>query len=310
MPASVRSDGASVVATVPPMQVRPRAFGECLNAWFGSLGRNWKPLLALSVVSHVPVGILVVVVFLATGAHEAFIALSDPEVVEDLSRDELLVIVVQFAWGFGVWMFAQAVAGIFLYLAGARIVVAELVDQSAAWRVAGRQAMRGLRRALAAALIVLVGGAVVIGLAVWLAWVILVVLGVGFLPVFLVAVLALTIIVVVIWCLVSVAFGPQAIAAEDLGALGSLRRSFALVQQRWWVTLGFLVVTSIIASAAGQLLGVLTIPFFVIGLAVPTVIAVAYGMAAVIQGPVIAAIAAAYAIWYLDLRSRLEPVKI
>jgi len=98
------------------------------------------------------------------------------------------------------------------------------------------------------------------------------------------------------------------IAMEDMGVIAALTRSFSLVQGRWWITLGYVALAGIISSAASQLVSVVLVPVFLVGVLIPEMTAMGFGLSALLQGPLLAAIAAAYVVWYVDLRARSEPL--
>jgi hypothetical protein len=132
-------------------------------------------------------------------------------------------------------------------------------------------------------------------------------MGVDFFPIFLTMVVALTALVVVTWLTVSFALYLVALAMDDVGAGGALTSSFRLVRGRWWPTLGFLLLTGLTVSVASQVISVVMIPVFFLALLAPGFLAVGYGLVTMLQGPVAAATAIAYAVWYIDLRARHEP---
>jgi hypothetical protein len=286
------------------MIVHPRPFGESLNEWFRSLGRNWRPLLRVSLVVFVPLGVVVGAVFVVTGAGQSLTNLVDPDYLEGLTDEQVLTELLPLFWASGIWLLAQAAATVYVNLAVSRIVAADLAKASTTQGDAERRALAGFGPGLAALLVVLLGAALIVSIPVLAGWALVSAFGAGFLTVFATTVLALTALVVLVWLGVSVAFYAQVIALDNGSPITALTRSFSLVSARWWVTLGFLLVTSLIVSAAGQVFSVVVVPVFLFGAFEPLILAVAYGITIVLYGPLTSAIAVAYAIWYVDLRAR------
>lgn len=290
------------------MEIPSRKFGDALNEWFRSLGRNWKPLLLSSLVVHVPIGVVVAVVFWLSGATEAFALYLDPEALETMSDAEIIETLTPFLWAMGVWMILQVFGAVFVYLASARTVAGDMAGTGFSWSEVSRFAWGKSFVAAASILLVILGAVVLVGVATAIGWSVISAGGATFFTVFVTATAGLTALVILIWLGVSVTFGSQVIAIEDAGPASALVRSFSLVQGRWWVTLGYVLVTSLIVSAASQIISIGLVPLFLIGAIVPAVLAIAIGVSVVLQGPLLAAIAAAYAIWYIDLRTRQEPL--
>lgn len=290
------------------MEIVPRSFGENLNEWFRVLGRTWKPLLLGSLVAFVPLSVVIVGVLALTGAAGSFVDLMDQEYLEtipdSLVLDEFMPLIVAGA----IWLVCQTIATLFVYLAAARTIAEDRAGLTPTWRTAATHAAHRFIPAALAGLISVVGFSLLLGIALALGWLFIATLGAEFLTVFLTAVTALTTLVVFTWLALSISFYPQVLTMEDAGPTQALQRSFSLVQKRWWVTFGFVMLTSIIASAVSQVIGIAFVPFAFVGIFVPQVLAVVYGLAALIQGPLAAAMGAAVAVWYLDLRSRDEPL--
>jgi hypothetical protein len=68
-----------------------------------------------------------------------------------------------------------------------------------------------------------------------------------------------------------------------------------------------LLLTGLTVSVASQVISIVMIPVFFLALLAPGFLAVGYGLVTMLQGPVAAATAIAYAVWYVDLRARHEP---
>jgi hypothetical protein len=290
------------------MQMRPASFGDNLNEWFRVLGRTWKPLIVVSLLAFAPVAAAVAVLFGFTDAGGLVVDLMDPAFVEDLPPEEVISELTPLIWAGAIWVMLQTVASLFVYVAGSRIVAEDRAGMQPTWRTAGRHASARLFPVVLGALIAFVGFAIVSAAAVGVGWLAIESLGVDFLSVFIAAVVGLTAVVLSIWIGLSIAFYPQLMAMEDAGAAEGLRRSFRLVQGRWWVTAGFVLVTSLIASAVAQVASLVFLPLAFVGVFVPAALSGAYAFAVLLQGPFTAVMATAYAIWYLDLRSRQETV--
>lgn len=97
----------------------------------------------------------------------------------------------------------------------------------------------------------------------------------------------------------------SAVAIERRGPLGSIRRSMQLVRGRWWATAGFLVLVGLLGGIAIQLIQLIALPLAAAGGS-----GFAFGLASMLgvlaQGLLVAAIAAMYTHWYVDLRARKE----
>ena len=288
------------------MQTQPRRFGDNLNEWFRTLGREWKPLLLSSLVVYVPFALVVMGLFWVSGAAESFTLLIDPEALEELSPGEVLDTIAPFLWAAGIWTILQTVAGVFVYIAAARVVTADLAGDVHSWRTVSRFAATKWPAGIVTTLIITVGAVLVLAMPTAIGWALIARAGVGFLTVFLTTTVALTALVVLFWLSVSVAMALQVIAVEETSPFAALARSFALVRGRWWHTIGFILVVGIIASAASQVASLPLFPFFAVGMLYPEALAFGFGASMVLQGPLLAAIGAGYAIWYLDLRARAE----
>jgi hypothetical protein len=288
------------------MQTAPKRFGDSLNEWFRALGRAWKPLLLSSLVVHVPLAVVVMSYFLASGAADSFATILDPEALEDMTGDEVLDVVVPLLWPVGIWSLLQVVAGVFVYVAGARVVAGHLAGSEYSWLTVSRFAATRLPAALVVAFVVLAGAVFVVAVPIVAGWAMFAGLEINFLTVFLTTTLALTALVVLVWLGVSVSLAIQVVAIEGASPLAALSRSFTLVRDRWWATIGFLLVIGIITSAVSQVASLPLIPIFAVGALIPEALVLGLSASVVLQGPLLAAIAAGYALWYIDLRARRE----
>lgn len=298
---------AAVGGTVTDsMETQPRRFGDNLNEWFRTLGREWKPLLLSSLVVHVPLALVVMSLLWVTGAIESFTILLDPEALEEMSPGEILDAVVPFLWTAGIWTILQIVASVFVYIAATRVVTADLAQDEHSWRTVSRFAATRSPAGLVTALAITVGAILVLAVPTSIGWALIARLGAGFLSVFLTTTVVLTALVLLTWLTVSVAMALQVIAVENTSPFAALARSYTLVRGRWWHTVGFLIVIGIIASAASQVGSLPMIPFFAAGAMFPEALALGFGLSVVLQGPLLAAVGAGYAIWYFDLKARDE----
>lgn len=292
------------------MIVQPRPFGESLNEWFRALGRHWRALLLLSLKVFVPLGLLVGAAFLLTGAGDALTDLMDPDFVETLSDDDVLDVLAPIFWASGLWILLQSVATVYVNLETSRIVATGMAGRTDADHDPAAGAIPGLGSGLLALLLIMLGAGALVAVPVLVGWGLFASFGAGFLTVFATTTVALTVMVLVIWLGLAVSLYAQVIALEGRTGIASLRRSFSLVQTRWWSTAGFLLVTSLIASAAGQIASFLVVPVFFLGAFQPLLLAIAYGASVVLYGPLTAAIAVAYVVWYVDLRARRETLTL
>jgi len=290
------------------MEIRAKRFGEVLNEWFRILGKSWKPLLLTSLVAHLPLAAAVGVLFWVTGAGKAFEVVLDPESYEDLPYQEFIEIFEPFLWSSTVWLALQLLAGVFVYLAAARVVAEYVAARPSDWRGVAGFAWRRLAKGVVSSLVVVGLVVVLVAVAVGLGWVLISAFEVNFLTVFVTTTMALTTLVVLIWITVSMAFATDVIAMEDAGPITALTRSFTLVQRRWWVTVGYTLLVGLIGSTVSQVVSTPLVPVFLVGFAYPELIALGLALSALLQGPLLAALAAAYAVWYVDLRVRREPV--
>jgi hypothetical protein len=287
------------------MQVAPQPFGELLNSWFRTTGRNWKTLVATSFLVQVPIGLAVLIALWATGSAGELAELLSSDLAL-IPPDQLATGLLPLVWTAGIWLLLQVPATVFIHLAAARIVADDWSGSHSTTAEASGLALRRTATGMAWAIIVLLAAIALIGVAVGIGWLVITSAGANFLTVFVTAAIALTVLVALVWLGVSVSLGLPIIAVEGSGSIGALPRSYSLVMGRWWVTLGFVALVGIITSAASQVLSLVLVPVYVAGLFVPEAFALAFVAAVVLQAPFTAAAAAGYAIWYIDLRSRRE----
>lgn len=259
-------------------------------------------------MGFVPLGIVVMALFFLADVPGVIERLSDPDVVELMTMGEVIETLVPLFVAGLVGIVLQVVATAFVNVAAARISACHYFGAETDWRDATRFAVERVGKAIAAGLVVTLGVLAMLALVAVLAAALISGLGASFLTIFLTAVLVLTSFTVLIWLGVSLSLYSQSIAMTDRSAIASLADSFDLVRRRWWVSVGFFLLTGLIASAAAQLLTLPLVPLFLLGAVAPAALAIVYGVSAAIQGPVAAAIGAAYSVWYVDLRARREPV--
>jgi hypothetical protein len=305
-PQIVRSDPIGLATVRAGMEIRPQPFGENLSVWFRALAETWRPLLTLCAILYVPIGVVTAVLLLLSGFDEAYF---DLLLSEDQIQDpaELLELVEPLIWVGLIWAVLQLLATVLVTIAAARALASHLNGKSPTAGDLLRFAMSRLGSGVAAGVTLLVGFTVVVAIASLAGWALMTGMGVDFFPIFLTMVVALTALVVVTWLTVSFALYLVALAMDDVGAGGALTSSFRLVRGRWWPTLGFLLLTGLTVSVASQVISVVMIPVFFLALLAPGFLAAGYGLVTMLQGPVAAATAIAYAVWYIDLRARHEP---
>ena len=295
------------------MAVQPADFGTNLNAWFRLLGRRWKPLLIMSVVVFAPIAVVAIALFFVADLPGVITWLAELDPFEQPTLQEVIDMLTPLIAPMVIVVVLLVLASAFVYLAASRVVACDYAEVETDWRAASRFAVSRLARAIGAQLLVSGCALVMMGLAGALAWWMIVLFDTRFFAVFIVTVLVLTMVPALIWLTVSVSLYNQSIAMADRGVIQSLLESFTLVRQRWWPTLGFVLVTGLIASAGAQVLSIALFPLFIVGIAVPEMLAIAYGVSVAIQGPITAAMAAAYSVWYIDLRARggtVEPSEL
>jgi hypothetical protein len=291
------------------MRIQPGDFGTSLNRWFRLLGRRWKPLLISSMVAYIPLALVLGILYLVLDVGDAFAQLADPDLVAEMSLSELLDILTPVLVTGLVALVLQLIATMYIYLSASRITAEHFAEMESDWREASRSASKRLTVAIGASLLVFGVAIVTIAIVVGVGWGLIVNLGTTFVSIFLTSVVVLTALVVMVWLSVSVSLYPQSIALTRRGALDCIKESFYLIQGRWWATVGFVLVTSLIASAALQVLNLVLVPLYVAGAAIPWVLAVVVSVTTLIEGPIAATMGTAYAIWYIDLRARREPLE-
>ena len=288
-------------------RIDPRSFGELFNAWIQSLGRLWKPLLPISLVPFGIVGVIVAVSFALSGYGEFLqLAIADPRSLDLFSSDEWVELLIKIGIASSISYLAFWIASAFVHLAATWIVARDIAGTPAAARPATQAALRRLPSALGAQALIGLALFVLIGLATGIASLAIWVTDAAAISILAALGLTAGASVAAVWLFLSLVLVLQVVLVEGQGAVASLRRSFELIQGNWWRTFGYLFVIGVIAGFAANIVGILLMPLYFIGFVVPAVFAIAYGLSAVVFAPTLAASAAGYTLWYVDLRSRRE----
>lgn len=289
------------------MVIVPREFGQVLTDAINGLAGVWRVLFWPALLVSIPVSIATIVAFATTGGGDFLdLALNSPERLQALPEEVFWEMVRPFYIAIAIAIALQLVAGVFLALLSHRAVASHLSGRPVSSREAARHALRRYPTGLGATLILtlFVGILIAIGTVLWL----MPLISVG-VPNAASALVAIVLLVVVlgpgIWAGVSVSMTTSAIAVESRGAIDSIRRSIRLVRGRWWATAGFLLLVGLLGGIAIQLIQLIALPLAVVGDGGPA-LTLTSGLGAVAQGLLIAAIAAMYTHWYVDLRSRAE----
>lgn len=291
------------------MQILPRPLGQVLNDAINGLGRTWRPLLSTALMVFIPVGIITLVIFETTDATDFLdLVFNDPSYLATLPNEVFFEVAHPFLQAVALASVLQAVGALFVYLVSHRVVASDIAGTPVSGGEARAQAMRRFGVALLSGLGVLVAVGLILGagLALWLIPV--AVVGTpNAVSVFIATVLFLSFVGPGIWLLVSLSMFAAVIAVEGSGPLRALVRSFRLVRGRWWPTFGFLLLVGLLGSVAIQLIQLVAIPLTVLG-DLGTGISVASALGIATQGVIVAAMGAVYTNWYIDLRSRQEPL--
>ena len=289
------------------MQIDPRPFGQVLGDAMSGLGRNWKALVSPALYAFIPVGILTLIVFPLTGADEFLnLVLNDPGYLEALSGRDFLEAAMPFLQAVAIALVLQTLAAVYVYLASARVMAKDAAGNPTTGPSAGRFALRRLGVAIVAGLLALAAVAAIFGVGFFIWSIPYALAGTPTATSVLVALVLLAALLGPgIWLSISLSMTSAVVAVEDKGPIGSLKRSFQLVNGRWWATFGFLLLVGLLGSVAIQLIQFVAIPLSVVGDA-----GIAVSLASVIgivtQGLIVAGIGAMYAVWYIDLRARNE----
>lgn len=261
------------------------------------------PALAVSI----PVSLAIVVVFRVTGGGEFLdLIVNSPDRLNGLPAEVFNELARPFYIAAGIATVLQILAGVFVALASHRAVASEMNGVRLTGGETTRLALRRYAVGLGSTLIIVAAMAVLVGLgaALWL----VPILSVGT-PNVTSVLVALVLLAVLlgpgIWAGVSMSMTTSAIAVEKEGVFSSIRRSMRLVRGRWWPTAGFLLLVGLLGGIAIQLIQLIALPLAAVG-GGSAALTIASALGVFTQGLLVAAIAAMYTHWYVDLRSRRE----
>ncbi|HJQ75878.1 MAG TPA: hypothetical protein VJ948_01300 [Acidimicrobiia bacterium] len=291
------------------MLITPRPFGQVLGEAMNSLATVWKTLLVPAVVVSLPMGLLTAAVFVWTGGGDFLeLLINNPEGFGTLPNEVFWDLARPFYVAAAFALLLQLLGGVFVALASHRAVAAQITGVVLTGREASAGALRRYPIAIASTLIITLTLVLLVGLGatVWL----VPIMSVG-VPNSATVLVALLLLVVMLgpgaWAAVSVSMTTPAVALEDTGILGSIRRSMRLVRGRWWATAGFLLLVGLLGGIAVQLIQLVALPLAAAG-GGDAALTVASALGVFTQGLLVAAIAGMYTHWYVDLRARQEPL--
>jgi hypothetical protein len=258
------------------MEIQPRSFGDSLTDVITNLGKVWRVLAGPAIVGSVVMGILTIVAFEATDSFEVFeLIFNNPEVLEEMSDDEVLDTLTQLGTGaMFVSLFSSVVFG-FVYLTAAIAVGRAHSTQQ------GTPVVTVAIRLFPMWLI----AAILAGIGIFAGLLLLVLPG--------------------FWLAMMLSMYTPVIALEGKSPVDSLKRSFDLVKDNFWETLGFILLIGLIGVTAGQLFQLVAIPILMSGQA-SFGFGLAFAVGVVAQGLILAAIAVGMSTWYLNLRARTD----
>ena len=289
------------------MVIAPRQFGQVLNdAMLGLLG-VWRTLLWPALLVSIPVSLATLGLFAFTGGDEFIeLVLSNPQQLQTMPEQLFWELARPFYWAAGIATLLQLLTGVFLALASHATVAAHIKGESLTSMAATRAALRRYPTGIGAILLLTIAVMllVVLGVVVWLGPM----TSVGT-PNDASVLVALVLLVVLVgpgvWVAVATSMTTAAIAIEGSNALDAIRRSMRLVKGRWWPTTGFLLLVGLLGGIAIQLIQLVALPLALVG-GGGAALSIASILGIMAQGLLVAAIAAMYTHWYVDLRSRRE----
>jgi hypothetical protein len=262
------------------MEIAPRPFGEIIGEGMTMLGRVGKRILAPAFWAFVLLGATTIAVFALTGADDLLqLILSDPQALQGMTDTEISEAGLLLLQAGSIVLVFQLLAIGFLSLTVHRIVGSELAGEALGAGPASSKALARLFTLVVAGLIAI--ALVTVGLV--------------------------ALIIPGLWLAGAFSMLSAVIALEGLGPVQALRRSFTLVRGRWWPTVGFLLLVGLFGSVAAQLVQLVALPIVGAG-GVGIGAGLGFVVLVVAQGFVVAAIAVMVTLWYLDLRSRKEPL--
>lgn len=289
------------------MVITPRPFGQVLSDAMNSLARTWKAVLVPALAVSIPVSVLTVLVFRLTGGGEFLdLIVNNPERLAGLPSEVFMELARPFYIAVGIASLLQVLAGVFVALASHRAVASQLSGVSLSGGETSRLAMRRYAVGLGSTLMIVLAVALLIGLGVTIWLVPILSVGTPNVTSLFVALILLVLLVGPgIWAGVSMSMTTSAIAIENRGVFASIRRSMRLVRGRWWPTAGFLLLVGLLGGIAIQLIQLIALPLAAVG-GGSAALTVASALGVLTQGLLVAAIAAMYTHWYIDLRARRE----
>lgn len=289
------------------MVISPRPFGQVLGEAVNGLARIWRTILGPALIVTVPVSIGTALVFRITGgAGFLELLLDNPDRLIGLPDEVLRELMRPFYVAVIITTILQLLSGVFVALASHRAVASDMSGETLTGGDVSRFALRRYAVGLGSTLLVVVAVAilVVLGATVWLMPAISV--GTPNLPSLLVALILLTALLGPgVWFGISASMTTSAVAVESTSVLSSIRRSMRLVRGRWWPTAGYLLLVGLLGGIAIQLIQLIAIPLAAVG-GGGGALTLAAAIGVFTQGLLVAAIAAMYTHWYVDLRSRNE----
>lgn len=289
------------------MVINPRPFGQVLSDAMNSLARTWRAVLVPALVVSIPVSIITVLVFRVSGGGEFLeIVVNNPERLTGLPAEVFMELARPFYIAVAIATLLQILAGVFVALASHRAVASEMNGVKLSGGESTRLALRRYPAGIGSALIIVVAIAVLVGLGVTLWLVPIISVGTpNFTSVFVALLLLAVLLGPGIWAGVAMSMTTSAIAIENQGVFGSIRRSMRLVRGRWWPTAGFLLLVGLLGGIAIQLIQLVALPLAAVGGGSAT-LTIASALGVLAQGVLVAGIAAMYTHWYVDLRARRE----
>ena len=270
------------MTTPPPPELRPLRVGEILDVSIKVYTRHAKTLFKLVVMLVAPVQLVGAIVLISTAPNAAAL---NPFAAFDPANQQLPTeFTEQDVYAFIAGNLLVAVLGVVAALLATAACFHAISSAYLGAPVDWRQSLSLATKRLHSLL--------------WLSVITLVAILLG----------TLACIVPGIWLYVSFAVAVPALLSEDLRGIKALRRSFGLVQSRWWPTAAIVILGFLLAGLVSSMLtSVMTLLLFTdLGdslVASATVTSVANTIAGVIATPFQAAIVA---ILYFDLRVRKE----
>ncbi len=210
-------------------QLRPLGLGEILDAALKVYTRNFKTLCLAVLVPVVPIVILTTLVTAsASSAENAF----DPTAGIDPASGQSTFSGAEVA-GFAVTALLTLLLTALATAACTRAVADAYIGEPTSWRASLRFALRKL----------------------------LPVIVVSILVVLLATVSLLALLIGAVYVGVRLTLSSPALLIEDLGPVAAMRRSWALVKERWWFTFGIFVISTLLVTILSLLVqGLLLAP--------------------------------------------------